>query len=388
LLRKWGEQFRIESFVTVKPATLAGIEKYLGSGLVPGIGRVMAERMVQHFGLATLDLIEKEPQRLQEVDGIGRVRQAAILAAWDAQREVRRVMLFLQSNGVSASHAVRIWKQYGDHAIEVVTENPYRLALDVFGIGFATADKIARNLGIANDSPRRAEAGVLHVLTGLSDEGHVFAPRPSLVQSATEMPTLASAGRRASPGHPLLRQLREEGLERGRCRLRARGEAAAQCSWPKSYVVDIVVVARSHGRAGQQPNPVHCPDIIEPCIARVMPDSRISDIGTIDEDSGLKRATADDAGLDTYRIPLLELDCACPGQFDPTSVVIFDLALPKDPQMKCGVQIVVTTAIDREQDAVGHRHWVDRRFEHLHRGIARIQHEVGRLSGGRVIYVK
>jgi exodeoxyribonuclease V alpha subunit len=185
--RKWGEQFRIESFVTVKPATIAGIEKYLGSGLVPGIGRVMAERMVQRFGLQTLDVIEKEPQRLQEVDGIGKVRQARILSAWDEQREVRRVMLFLQSNGVSAAHAVRIYKQYGDQAIEVVTENPYRLALDIFGIGFKTADQIAKNLGVPSDSPRRAEAGVLHVLSGLSEEGHVFAPRHELLESTREI---------------------------------------------------------------------------------------------------------------------------------------------------------------------------------------------------------
>jgi exodeoxyribonuclease V alpha subunit len=129
--RKWGEQFRIESFATVKPATVAGIEKYLGSGLVRGIGKVMAERLVQHFGLETLDVIEKTPQRLVEVEGIGRVRQASILAAWEEQSEIRRVMLFLQGNGVSASHAVRIFKQYKDQSIAVVTENPYRLALDV-----------------------------------------------------------------------------------------------------------------------------------------------------------------------------------------------------------------------------------------------------------------
>ncbi|MBI5544561.1 MAG: ATP-dependent RecD-like DNA helicase [Deltaproteobacteria bacterium] len=185
--RKWGEQFRIESFLTLKPATVAGIEKYLGSGLVPGIGPVMAERLVKHFGLQTLEVIDHQPQRLAEVEGIGPVRRASIQAAWEEQREIRQVMVFLQSNGVSSAHAVRIWKQYQDKAIEVVRENPYRLAVDVFGIGFKTADQIARNLGLSPTSPRRAEAGVLHVLSELSGEGHVFLPRSELVEHAREI---------------------------------------------------------------------------------------------------------------------------------------------------------------------------------------------------------
>ena len=185
--RKWGEQFRVESFLTVKPATVAGIERYLGSGMVRGIGRVMAERLVRHFGLETLDVIDSQPQRLVEVDGIGKVRQASIRAAWEEQREIRQVMVFLQSHGVSSSHAVRIWKRYQEKSIAVVRENPYRLAIDVYGIGFKTADQIARNLGIPPTSPRRAEAGVLHVLAQLSDEGHVFLPHDELVQSAKEI---------------------------------------------------------------------------------------------------------------------------------------------------------------------------------------------------------
>ncbi|HEY3450221.1 MAG TPA: ATP-dependent RecD-like DNA helicase [Myxococcales bacterium] len=185
--RKYGEQFQIASFLTVRPATLAGIERYLGSGLVPGIGPKMAERLVKKFGMQTLEVIDNDPKRLAEVQGIGPVRRASIQVAWEEQREIRQVMIFLQSNGVSASHAVRIFKQYKERSIDVVRENPYRLAADVFGIGFKTADQIAGNLGIPKDSPRRAEAGVLHVLSDFSDEGHVYLPRAKLVESAKEI---------------------------------------------------------------------------------------------------------------------------------------------------------------------------------------------------------
>lgn len=185
--KKWGEQFRAESFATVKPATLLGIEKYLGSGLVRGVGKVMAERLVQHFGLKTLEVIDAEPERLREVPGIGPHRSARIQSAWAEQREIRSVMVFLQSHGVATGHAVRIWKRYRERAIAAVEENPYRLALEVWGIGFKTADAIAKSLGIEPTSPRRAEAGVVHVLGGLSDEGHVYVPRERLVESAREI---------------------------------------------------------------------------------------------------------------------------------------------------------------------------------------------------------
>ncbi len=200
--RKWGEQFKAESFMTVKPATLAGIERYLGSGLVRGIGKVMAGRMVKHFGLETLDVIDNTPARLAEVEGIGPVRRASIQSAWVEQREIRQVMVFLQSHGVSSSHAVRIWKQYQQQAIQVVKDNPYRLAIDVFGIGFKTADRIARNLGIPVDSPRRAEAGVLHVLGELADEGHVYYPREKLLESAREILEAPPPGGEKTPLAP------------------------------------------------------------------------------------------------------------------------------------------------------------------------------------------
>jgi exodeoxyribonuclease V alpha subunit len=185
--KKYGEQFQVDSYVTVKPATLVGIEKYLGSGLVPGVGKVMAERLVEHFGLETLEVIDRDPARLTEVEGIGRVRQERIANAWVEQRHIKDVMVFLQSYGVSTAYAIRIYRQYRARSIAVVRENPYRLAVDVAGIGFKSADTIAAQLGISPTSPMRAEAGVLHVLGSLSDEGHVFAPRPRLVSAAVDL---------------------------------------------------------------------------------------------------------------------------------------------------------------------------------------------------------
>jgi exodeoxyribonuclease V alpha subunit len=185
--RKYGEQFRVDSYVTIKPATLVGIERYLGSGLVRGIGKVMAARLVKHFGLSTLDVIDRDPDRLTEVSGIGPVRSARIRRAWAEQRQIQEVMVFLQSHAVSSAYAVKIYKEYGDRAIAVVRDDPYRLAVDIFGIGFKTADRIAANLGIPPTSPRRAAAGVLHVLGELSDEGHVFSPRRRLIEEAAAM---------------------------------------------------------------------------------------------------------------------------------------------------------------------------------------------------------
>lgn len=191
--KKYGEQFRADSYVTVKPATLGGIEKYLGSGLVRGVGKVMAERLVKHFGLETLEVIDQQPERLPEVEGIGPVRSERITTAWVEQRRIKDVMLFLQSHGVSTTYAVRIYKAYKDRAIVMVKENPYRLAADIFGIGFKSADKIAAELGISPTSPQRAEAGVLHVLSTFSDDGHVFVVRSKLVEAATEILAIDAA---------------------------------------------------------------------------------------------------------------------------------------------------------------------------------------------------
>jgi exodeoxyribonuclease V alpha subunit len=184
---KFGEQFRVQSCLSVLPATLTGIEKYLGSGLVKGIGPIMAKRIVARFGLETLDIIEGSSEKLQEVEGIGPIRVERIAKAWQDQREIREVMVFLQGEGVSSTYAVKIYKVYGDRAISVVKENPYRLALDISGIGFKTADKIAQNMGIDPASPMRAEAGIIHVLSELVDDGHVYYPYEELKEKAAEL---------------------------------------------------------------------------------------------------------------------------------------------------------------------------------------------------------
>ncbi|MDI6816638.1 MAG: ATP-dependent RecD-like DNA helicase [Actinomycetota bacterium] len=185
--RKYGDQFKAQSFTTIKPATLVGIEKYLGSGMIKGIGPVMASRMVNCFGVETLDIIETSPARLLEVEGIGKVRIEGICQAWQEQKDIKEVMIFLQSHGVTTTYAIKIYKEYGNKAIDIVSENPYRLAVDIFGIGFRTADKIASNIGIAANSPQRAEAGILHVLGSFSEDGHVCCPRALLVEKAAEM---------------------------------------------------------------------------------------------------------------------------------------------------------------------------------------------------------
>ena len=184
---KFGEQFRVNSCLSVLPATLTGIEKYLGSELVKGIGPIMAKRIVARFGLETLDIIEDSTEKLQEVDGIGPIRVERIAKAWQEQREIREVMVFLQGQGVSSTYAVKIYKAYGDKAISIVKENPYRLALDISGIGFKTADKIAQNMGIDPGSPMRAEAGIIHVLSELVDEGHVYYPYEELKEKAADL---------------------------------------------------------------------------------------------------------------------------------------------------------------------------------------------------------
>ncbi len=184
---RFGRQFKIHEYKTSAPATVQGIERYLGSGLVPGIGRVMAGRIVKKFGAETLDVLENESKKLLQVEGIGRMRIEMIRKAWEEQKEIRQVMIFLQSFGISPVLAGKIYKQYGDHSISIVRENPYRLSVDVFGIGFITADKLAEELGIARDSGARAEAGVLHVLRQCVDEGHVYYPRVPLIQRCQKL---------------------------------------------------------------------------------------------------------------------------------------------------------------------------------------------------------
>ncbi len=183
---KHGRQFKVERFSVELPTTIEGIRKYLGSGLIKGIGPVTAERIVAHFSLETLDVIESNIERLHDVPGVGPKRVAMITKGWAEQRQIKEVMLFLQSYGVSTSLAVKIYKAYGDAALNVVRKQPYRLARDIYGIGFLTADKIARALGMKVDDPARIEAGVRHVLGQLSDDGHVFATNEELGREGTK----------------------------------------------------------------------------------------------------------------------------------------------------------------------------------------------------------
>jgi exodeoxyribonuclease V alpha subunit len=184
---RYGEQFRVVQYKSMVPASVYGIEKYLGSGLIKGIGPIMARRIVKKFGKDTIDIIENEIKKLAEVEGIGEKRIEMIKRAWDEQKEIREVMLFLQTHGVSAGYATKIFKSYGSQSIEVVKGNPYRLATDIFGIGFITADRIAEKLGFAKDSELRAEAGILYVLNQLADDGHVYYPYEPLVEKCQEI---------------------------------------------------------------------------------------------------------------------------------------------------------------------------------------------------------
>lgn len=182
-----GRQFKAEDCQQILPATVEGIRKYLGSGLIKGVGPVIAERIVKKFGADTLPVIEEQPERLHEVLGIGPKRVAMIIRAWEDQKHIKDIMLFLQSHGVNTSLAVKIYKEYGDEAVSVVRTDPYRLARDIFGIGFKTADKIARQLGLPPDAPTRIEAGVAYALSQFADDGHVYAPEPELVTQATQL---------------------------------------------------------------------------------------------------------------------------------------------------------------------------------------------------------
>ncbi len=182
---QYGRQFEVETYQTVLPATIQGIRRYLGSGLIKGIGPRMAERIVDHFGQATLQVIEQQPGRLVEVPGLGPKRTGMITSAWEEQQAIKEVMVFLQGVGVSTSLAVRIYKTYRDQAIDVVRRQPYRLAADIWGIGFKTADTIAQRLGIPHDSPERVEASVQFALSQASDDGHCYLPQAELVERAT-----------------------------------------------------------------------------------------------------------------------------------------------------------------------------------------------------------
>ncbi|QCX76712.1 ATP-dependent RecD-like DNA helicase [Streptomyces sp. YIM 121038] len=184
---QYGKQFTVENYTTVLPATIQGIRRYLGSGLIKGIGPVMADRITTHFGVDTLDVIEHEPGRLIEVPGLGPKRTKKIAEAWEEQKAIKEVMVFLQGVGVSTSIAVRIYKKYGDASISVVKNQPYRLAADVWGIGFLTADRIAQSVGIPHDSPDRVKAGLQYALSQSTDQGNCFLPEERLIADAVKL---------------------------------------------------------------------------------------------------------------------------------------------------------------------------------------------------------
>lgn len=184
---KYGRQFLAESWEETMPATVFGIEKYLGSGLIKGVGPKFAKKIVQQFGTDTLEIIETDVHRLLEVPGIGRKRVNKIAESWEWQKEIKNVMLFLQDHGVSTAFAAKIYRQYGNESIPKVKENPFRLADDIWGIGFKTADSIAMKLGIGKEAFIRLRSGIMYTLSELADEGHVYAEREQLIKKASEL---------------------------------------------------------------------------------------------------------------------------------------------------------------------------------------------------------
>ncbi|MBQ4514834.1 MAG: ATP-dependent RecD-like DNA helicase [Anaerolineaceae bacterium] len=184
---KYGRQFSVETFEEVLPATVLGIEKYLGSGLVKGIGPNYAKRIVNTFGVDTLSVIEENPEKLLEVPGIGKIRVERIKKSWADQKEIKNIMIFLQGHDVSTSHATKIYKTYGNDSIKTVQENPYRLADDIWGIGFKTADTIASKLGFGHERYERLRSGLIYTLNKLADEGHCYATREMLLETGSEL---------------------------------------------------------------------------------------------------------------------------------------------------------------------------------------------------------
>jgi len=183
----YGPQLKAENFQSVSPSSLDGLEKYLASGLIKGVGPSTAKKLVEHFGLNTLDIIQFNPERLTEVDGIGPAKAELIASSFAEQKEVREVMLFLQTYGITTTYAIKIYKLYGANTIPLIKENPYRLAREVTGIGFKTADRIARNMGIEHDSPYRVAAGTQYVLSQAANDGHTYLPKEELVRRASSL---------------------------------------------------------------------------------------------------------------------------------------------------------------------------------------------------------
>ncbi len=251
---KWGEQFRVVWWYAVLPATVAGIEKYLASGLIKGIGPELAQRLVAKFGAETLTVIDDQPERLVEVPGIGAKRVEQIRRDWHTHKAAREVLVALQGLGVGLSQATKIYQQYGDQAVEVVTTNPYRLALDIHGLGFLTADRLASRLNLDPLTPARLAAGLLHILDTMAGEGHVYVPAEVLLHRTEELLQV--------PRIPLVTALEAQARE-GRVVLPELPEGRAVYKRP-AWVAETGV-AQSLGRlltaAGSHP-PLHLEDLI------------------------------------------------------------------------------------------------------------------------------
>lgn len=239
---KHGQQFMAQSAQELKPATALGIERYLGSGLIKGIGPKTAAKIVAHFGITTLDIIEQSPQRLAEVRSLGAKRVARIRIAWAAQKIIKEIMLFLQSHGVSPIMSAKIFKMYGQEAIAIVSENPYRLATDIYGIGFVTADTIARNVGIAPDSDFRLRAGASYLLAQAADDGHCFLPEDVLVERVITQLALPDMSLPATRIHALLAQMvaDKEVIQE------AQEHTSARCYAPAFYYAEVALAQRLH----------------------------------------------------------------------------------------------------------------------------------------------
>ena len=279
--QQYGRQFKAEWCEQVLPATVEGIKKYLGSGLVKGVGPVTAARIAQRFGADTLRVLDEEPRRLREALGVGPKRAAAIAKSWEEQKQIREVMLFLQSHGVTTGLAVKIYKTYGDDAIYVVQENPYRMARDIWNVGFKTADKIARDLGLPPDAPSRVQAGVAYTLSQLADEGHVYAPEEELVSAATRLldvsPDLVKAA---------IEDLHAEEIVRRETLVHPTAESALERSQPAPQVREEQAVYLAPFYYGEIGVTHRLRDLVE------CPTTRLYPFRRVDWDALLARASA------------------------------------------------------------------------------------------------
>ena len=184
---RYGEQFSFTSINTVVPSTLKGIENYLASGLIPNIGPKTAKKIIERFGIDSLDIIQYNPERLKEIEGIGDKKLRKIIEAYDEQRELRDIMVYLQQYDITVNHGIKIYKKYGNETIKVISENPYKLSEDVYGIGFKTADNIANKMGVSLDSPYRVEAGLRYIVMEFAGEGHCYVPKNELLVKASNL---------------------------------------------------------------------------------------------------------------------------------------------------------------------------------------------------------